>query len=130
MPEALDAAAARRAGLVSQETDALRLVDGAGDGIPGVIVETFAGRLLLSTTGSRVPIGVRAWLEDQDRSAYWKRLDQHQKESPVHLCGSVQDEPFIIRENGRSFEISFRSGYSQGIFLDQRDNRAGGCAPA
>ena len=53
-----------------------------------------------------------------------KRLDQHQKESPAHLCGPEISEPFIIRENGICYEISFQSGYSQGIFLDQRDNRA------
>jgi 23S rRNA (cytosine1962-C5)-methyltransferase len=122
--ELIEAALARRAGLAAGGTDALRLIDGAGDGLPGVTVESFASRLLLSTCGTQVPVGVRAWLEERGASAYWKRLDQHQKESPVHLCGPVQDEPFIILENGRRFEISFRSGYSQGIFLDQRDNRA------
>lgn len=34
------------------------------------------------------------------------------------------ETPFLIRENGLYYEISFQSGYSQGIFLDQRDNRA------
>jgi 23S rRNA (cytosine1962-C5)-methyltransferase len=124
MPEAMDAAVTRRAQLLTPETDALRLIDGAGDGLPGVIVEALAGRLLLSTSGTQVPVGVRAWLLERRASAYWKRLDQHQKESPAHLCGPLQDEPFIIMENGRRFEVSFQSGYSQGIFLDQRDNRA------
>ena len=124
MHEAIEMALARRAPLRSEATDALRLVDGAGDGMPGVVLETFAGRLLLSTTGARIPAGVRAWLEERGECVYWKRLDQHQKESPVHLCGASQNAPFAILENGSRFEISFQSGYSQGIFLDQRDNRA------
>lgn len=124
MPDALDAAVAKRKPLLTDETNAVRLIDGAGDGFPGVFLETYAGRWLLSTSGDRIPPQVREWLGRQDVSCYWKRLDQHQKESPARLCGSEVKEPFFIRENGISFEISFQSGYSQGIFLDQRDNRA------
>ncbi len=124
MRELLDAAVAKRKPLLTEETDALRLIDGTGDGLPGLFLETFAGRWLLSTTGSTVPPMVSEWLRDSGASCYWKRLDQHQKESPAHLCGPDISEPFIIRENGICYEISFQSGYSQGIFLDQRDNRA------
>ncbi len=124
MRELLDAAVAKRKPLLTEKTDAVRLIDGAGDGLPGLFLETFAGRWLLSTTGSTVPPLMSEWLRDRGASCYWKRLDQHQKESPAHLCGTEVPEPFLIRENGISYEISFQSGYSQGIFLDQRDNRA------
>ena len=122
--ELLDKAIARRAPLASPETNALRLVDGIGDGLPGVFLEDFAGRMLLSTSGTTVDGRWRAWLEARGQPCAWKRLDQHQKESPVHLCGSPVESPFLVLENGIRFEISFSSGYSQGIFLDQRDNRA------
>ena len=124
MHSLLDAAVARRGRYLTNETDAVRLVDGAGDGLPGVFLETFAGRWLLSTTAGSIPPPVREWLHGQHASCYWKRLDQHQKESPTLLCGPEVAEPFLIRENGIRYEISFQSGYSQGIFLDQRDNRA------
>ena len=120
----LQNAVAKRGSLIDSATNAVRLIDGAGDGLPGLILETFAGRWLVSTTGSHLPPVVREWLRDQGVSCYWKRLDQHQKESPVHLSGPVVAEPFLILENGVASEISFQSGYSQGIFLDQRDNRA------
>ena len=124
MRELLERALARRAALLTAETDAVRLIDGAGDGLPGICLETFAGRLLLSTTDGRVPPEMKHWLTERGASSYVKRLDQHQKESPWHLTGPEANEPFLIRENGLRFEISFQSGYSQGIFLDQRDNRA------
>ena len=124
MVELLEQAVAKRAGWLTPETDCLRLVDGAGDGLPGVFLETFAGRWLLSTSGSALDRHLLGWLEGSGRTCYWKRLDQHQKESPAHLCGAVAEAPFLSRENGVAFEISFQSGYSQGIFLDQRDNRA------
>jgi len=123
MRSLLDAAVAKRQSLLTAENNAVRLIDGAGDGLPGVILETFADHWLLSTTTHQMPPLVREWLGKLEHSCHWKRLDQHQKESPVHLCGAEVNEPFPILENGISFEISFQSGYSQGIFLDQRDNR-------
>ena len=120
----LQAAIARRSHLLTAETDALRLVDGAGDGFPGAYLETYAGRLLLSTTGATIPQNLSIQLRDRKESCYWKRLDQHHKTSPSRLNGPEINEPFLIRENGIRYEISFQSGYSQGIFLDQRDNRA------
>ena len=124
MTDLFDSALAKRKSLLTKETDAVRLIDGAGDGVPGVFLETYAGRWLLSTTTDHIPPRMKEWLRDQHRSCYWKRLDQHQKESPALLCGAEANEPFLIRENGIRYEISFQSGYSQGIFLDQRDNRA------
>lgn len=124
MHDLASAAVAQRARLLSPETDMVRLIDGPGDRIPGVFLETFAGHWLVSTTGNSIPPEIGRWLRDQQRSVYWKRLDQHQKESPAHFCGPEVPPTFIGRENGLNFEISFESGYSQGIFLDQRDNRA------
>ena len=120
----LQNAVAKREPLIDSATNAVRLIDGAGDGLPGLILETFADRWLVSTSNNHLPPAVREWLRDRGVSCYWKRLDQHQKESPVHLSGPVVAEPLLMLENGVASEISFQSGYSQGIFLDQRDNRA------
>ena len=124
MRHLLEAALAKRVPLRQPGTNALRLIDGEGDGLPGLELEDFAGRWLLSTRDRTPPREMVDWLREKKRGVYWKRLDQQQKESPFHLCGSEQNEPFSILESGLSFEISFQSGYSQGIFLDQRDNRA------
>lgn len=124
MSDPFDTALARRRGLLTDETNAIRLFDGAGDGIAGVVLETYAGHWLVSTLGDKIPPAMMEWLGNQSACCYWKRLDQHQKESPTHLSGPAINEPFLILENGIRYEISFQSGYSQGIFLDQRNNRA------
>jgi 23S rRNA (cytosine1962-C5)-methyltransferase len=124
MIDLLKTAVAKRAPLLDSTTNAVRLIDGAGDGLPGLILETFAGNWLVSTSGNFLAPAVREWIRDQGVSCYWKRLDQHQKESPSHLSGPAVEAPFLMLENGMAAEISFQSGYSQGIFLDQRDNRA------
>jgi 23S rRNA (cytosine1962-C5)-methyltransferase len=124
MRHLLEAALARRAPLRKPGTDALRLIDGDGDDLPGLELEDYAGNWLLSTRDRQPPAALVAWLRERGHTTYWKRLDQQQKESPGHLCGPQQEEPFTIHESGLAFEISFQSGYSQGIFLDQRDHRA------
>lgn len=122
MRELLEKSLAKRQPLPNQHTNAVRLVDGDGDGLPDVFLESYAGHWLLSTP-SHIPPEVLAWLRDHDLTCYIKHLDQHQKESPSLLCGPACNEPFLISENDIRYEISFQSGYSQGIFLDQRENR-------
>ena len=123
-PDLIDAAIANRAPFLTEETDAVRLIDGPGDGLPGILLESYADRWLLSTTGGVIAPELSDWLGRRGVSCYWKRLDRHQKESPILLCGPEVVAPFLIREHGICYEISFQAGYSQGIFLDQRDNRA------
>lgn len=124
MIDLFEKAIAKRAPLLTAQTNAVRLIDGAGDGFPGLVLETFADHWLISTTSDLIPPQVREWIRDRGVSCYWKRLDQHQKQSPAHLSGPEVSAPFNILENGMCSEVSFHSGYSQGIFLDQRDNRA------
>jgi len=114
----------KRLSLLTNETNALRLIDGAGDQIPGIILETYADKWLVSTQTPLIPDDFKLWVCEQGKTVYHKRLDRKEKESPTHLCGAEAPERFISRENGINYEISFSSGYSQGIFLDQRENRA------
>lgn len=107
----------------TSETNALRLLDGVGDGLEDTFLETFSDRWIISTRDKRLPRDVEIFLRSTGKTVYWKRLDQHHKEDPTHLCGPAQDEAFIAKESGVNYRISFQSGYSQGIFLDQRDNR-------
>jgi len=125
LPTPLQSAIARRASLLADgTTDACRLVDGRADALPGITLDTFAGRYLLATRDAAIPPDLLAELRESGATVYHKRLDRHARDAPDHLAGPRQDEPFLIRENAIRFEISFQAGYSQGLFLDQRDNRA------
>lgn len=122
--ETAQRAIAQRASIRATQTNALRLIDGAGDGLPGVILEAFAEHWLISTADSRpLPPWLMPWLRDRGHTCYHKRLDQHQKESPTWLCGPEAPTSFPILETDVTYEASFTSGYSQGLFLDQRENR-------
>ena len=80
----------KRASLMGAGTDALRLIDGEGDSLPGLYLDTLAGRWLVSTTASEVDTEVLTWLQgqgDQGRTIYWKQLDHHLHWGLFCLCG-------------------------------------------
>jgi 23S rRNA (cytosine1962-C5)-methyltransferase len=119
--EKIVAAAKKRGTIRTEQTNALRLVDGSGDDLDGLIIDDFAGRWIIQTLDESEPT-VDPILEY--RSLYWKPLLKKSKAVPKHLAGRPADEPFCVLESGLEFEIDFRAGYSPGLFLDQRVNRA------
>lgn len=123
MKEKFLKALAKRRALLTEKNEIVRLVDGAGDVLRGMYLETFADRWLLSTLDAGIPHEAKEFLLESGKTVYHKQLDQHEKKSPAHIVGIAQDDVFTAQENGVHYEISFQSGYSQGIFLDQRDNR-------
>lgn len=104
------------------ETDAFRVSDGAP--WPGVFIDALADRLLVSLRDTALPAALKDCLKASGRPVYVKRLDKDVKEPPVFLCGPEVPPRFVILENGVRYLMDMGAGYSQGIFLDQRDNRA------
>ena len=125
---------ALREALIEPElTNAYRLIHGASDGWPGWYVERL-GDFLLSQSAQglsqeqREELG-RLLKVSSARGAYHKVLTRlvrrtaQAEASPQWVLGDTATERFTVRENGLQFELSFREGYSVGLFLDQRDNR-------
>jgi 23S rRNA (cytosine1962-C5)-methyltransferase len=121
--ERIDRAAEKRSKLGFALDNAYRLMDGAGDDAPGVFIDVFAGRWLVQTWAATLPAGLSEALTTRRVAWWWKRLDPAEKSSPLAMSEPGGVDPFLVVENGLHFEISFRSGYSQGLFLDQRNNR-------
>jgi 23S rRNA (cytosine1962-C5)-methyltransferase len=113
-------AAEKRRNLRSSQTNALRLMDGAADGVSGLVIDDFDGRWIAQTLNEREPAidGAAGYL-----SLYWKPQLKTGQTGPKHLSGETVEEPFCVLESGLKFEIDFRAGYSPGLFLDQRINR-------
>ncbi len=122
-PPPLQDIIARRKVELPPETDAFRVVDGTL--WRGVFVDALADRLLISLRDTPLPPALRTQLEDTLLPCYVKQLDRDLKLPPLQLCGLEAAAPrFLIHENGVCYLMDMGAGYSQGIFLDQRDNRA------
>ncbi len=127
MPPVLDlitAALVRRASLQADpRTDAYRIMDGRGDGLEGIFIDSLAGHWLVQTKGVPFPQALLRTAECYGwKSLWWKPLEQHDKGSPQWLAGPAEAEISIL-ENGLRYQLDFSAGYSQGIFLDQRRQR-------
>ncbi|MES2709460.1 MAG: class I SAM-dependent rRNA methyltransferase [Verrucomicrobiota bacterium] len=139
-PSLIAQAAGRRAAIpdiADGRTTAWRVLDGLGDGLPGVEIDNCGGHWVVQTRDVPFPEILRRVLPDGCRSVWWKRLDQQDKQAPQPVLGDAPDGPFAVRELGLSYEIDLTAGYSQGLFLDQRPQRArmmerlaGGALPA
>jgi 23S rRNA (cytosine1962-C5)-methyltransferase len=132
LEQRIDAALALRRELAG--TDAMRLVNSEGDLLPGLVVDRYAGVLVLQvqTAGmerlrDRVVDILAARLEP--RSIY-ERSDmpvRREEELPMRkglLRGAPLDPEVEIAEHGLRYGVQPESGQKTGFFLDQRDNRA------
>ena len=102
-------------------TDAYRLSDGRP--WQGVFIDMLAGNLLVSLRDVTLPRELEGFLRASGLPVWLKRLDQDIRQAPKRLCGEDSPSGFTIEENGVRYLMDMSAGYSQGIFLDQRDNR-------
>jgi 23S rRNA (cytosine1962-C5)-methyltransferase len=119
----------REALIDGDENDAYRVIHGQSDDRGGWYVDRF-GEFLLSQGEERVTREQLQELTGMERvGIYHKRLERklggksQEETAPELVEGRAAPEAFVVRENGLSFQVSFKEGYSVGIFLDQRDNR-------
>ncbi len=114
-------------------TDACRVIHGAADGWPGWYVDRL-GEFILSQAEQPLSAAqqeelARLMKRFGARGVYHKILTRQVRRSsvpqasPQRVMGESAPETFRIRENGITYELSFKEGYSVGLFLDQRDNR-------
>jgi len=129
-----EAVAVRRATDLAHHTDAMRLVHGESDGLPGLIVDDYAGYLVLQihTAGmERQRAAILAALDQvlapksvYERSDVGTRRAEGLDGRPTGLlAGETPPEFVTIQECGVRLHADLYRGQKTGFFLDQRDNR-------
>jgi len=116
--DALTAAREFRELLFDDDTNAYRLISGAGDGLPDIVVDSYAGRLFIQRLKPTAPVPVLTGL-----SVYDQLATRQQRTAPQLISGEPITDRFPVRENGVTYLINFGEGLSTGLFLDQRENR-------
>jgi len=128
----IEAAVARRREL-QESTDAMRLVFGEADGLPGLIVDRYGDFLVVQVQAAGVD-GHRELLLDAlcratacpnvfDRSDPALRAREGLGDSGGVLRGAAPPAQVPIRELDVRYRVDVRRGHKTGFYLDQRDNR-------
>ncbi|MEE2966740.1 MAG: class I SAM-dependent methyltransferase [Verrucomicrobiota bacterium] len=121
MNKQINTAFIKRKEILSKDTDSFRIFDGPGDGNASVFIDTFAGHWLVSYLDKKPADVVGCELPRE--SLWFKRLDKNDKGSAQCEEGDPAVGQITIKENNVRYLVDLEIGYSQGIFLDQRDNR-------
>ncbi len=110
----------RRPFLIPMTNNAYRMINGEGDGFPGVVFDRYGdvGVLQMRTPGadSLAPLLSEFASEVGVRHVLWRK-----EEDGVWLVGRKPEVPF--REHGFWFTANVETGQKTGFFLDQRNHR-------
>lgn len=123
--------------LIRSDNSAYRLIHGAGDDLPGLIIDIY-GTVAVVQCHSNGMFREREAIATALREVYGEQLSLIYNKSGSSLSktfvadaplagalfGELPAEGLIVKENGNQFSIDFRDGQKTGFFLDQRDNRA------
>lgn len=123
--ERIIAAVARRAPLLDDDTNAVRLIHSEGDDLSGLIVDRYDDLLVVEIANYGLeqlkPVVIDAL---QAKRIYFKNDIPARKLEHLPLESTGSEDPAYIRENGLRFLVEPTLGQKTGFFLDQRENRA------
>lgn len=140
-------ALAHRRAMISG-TDAVRLVFGEADGLPGLIVDYYVAARGAAHTGDGegrgqlvcqfMAAGVEHWKgaivaalvaatgcpNVYERSDVSIREKEGLEQTTGVLAGDAPPDTLIANENGVLYHVDVRNGHKTGFYVDQRENRA------
>ncbi len=138
--ERLRAAIARRAPMLDEKNDAVRLVFSEADTLPGITVDRYAGLVIVQLRHKALDTdAVRAAVTETIQGAVdpetileredprIRELEQLSVPASATLYGREAEHPVtstVFRLNGLRFHFDATSGQKTGAFLDQRENYA------
>ena len=124
---------ARRRTLLDEGAEALRLVHGESDGLPGVIADRYGDTAVMQLSSA----GAERWrdaiadalIDAGGVTRVWERSDADVRalEGLAPVVGALRGprEPvrMEVTEHGLRFQLDLEHGHKTGLYLDQRDNR-------
>lgn len=113
----------------SEFTNSFRLVNGEGDGMPGLIIDVYDHTAVIKHDHPVMERfynhqGIAEKLQSvmpYIKNVYYKRRNDEEVKG-VDIVGALAPE-VIFKENGSFFASNIRDAAKTGFFLDQRDNR-------
>ncbi len=105
---------------------AYRLVNGEGDGMPGVVVDVYADFAVLVTYADSLDVLVDSLTRAIEEVTGIRNVVRRTPGAGglSQLSGRTPPKQVVVEENGLRMPVSLHDGQKTGLFLDQRDNRA------
>ncbi|NUM57244.1 MAG: class I SAM-dependent rRNA methyltransferase [Bdellovibrionaceae bacterium] len=118
-----------RKGFDLNKTNSFRLINGEGDGLPGLIIDIYNDTAVIKHDQPEME---KVWHHQnlartllknlpQLRNVYLKRKNDTKEKGQI-IYGTLPEE-VIFLENSVQFSANIKDGSKTGFFLDQRDNR-------
>jgi len=127
----------RRLPLLESGTDGYRLIHGANDGMPGIVIDRYAQTYVLKLYSAAWVPYLSLLVDELVRLAAPERvvlrLSRQLEKDPGTLYGLADGQMILgsppeglveFIENGLLFEADVLQGQKTGFFLDQRENRS------
>jgi len=115
--------------ILSDHTNACRLVHGEGDGLPGLIVDLYNGTAVVQAHShgmhkdrKRIAEALHSIVPNL-HSVFYKSQSALNDSPSEYLLGGPGSSQ-IITEHDNKFHIDWKDGQKTGFFVDQRENRA------
>jgi len=114
-------------------TNAIRLINAEGDGIPGLIVDSYADTLVIQVANPGIE-GLKSEIVSHlvniikpkaiyEKSTSFMRMKEGLE--PVRACLYGEEKAEIeVLENGLRYSVNILEGQKTGLFLDMREMRA------
>lgn len=116
--------------VISDHTNAYRLIHGEGDGLPGLIIDVYHDVAIIQAHSAgmqrdraQIAAAVNKTLTDagfRSTAVYFKSMQE--KTASEYLMGMAA-VPHVVSEHSNKFYIDWEEGQKTGFFLDQRENR-------
>ncbi len=119
-----------RLALLSPDTDAFRLINGEGDGLPAIVVDVYGPIAVVATYSLAVQTLVSPVVEALKQllapvGIVVRRMTGDESGNvPIEwVVGHPPTSDFFITEHGVRFFADLTRGHKTGLYLDQRENR-------
>jgi 23S rRNA (cytosine1962-C5)-methyltransferase len=131
LSQRIASALALRERIAPADTDALRLIHGEGDRLPGVVCDRYGRFAVLKLDGDAALAHKETWLAllraqlpALGVEGLLLRTGKRQDHSVEHVWGARPDPELYVREHGMLLCVNLYEGQKTGLFLDHRQSRA------
>ena len=127
------ARAVERRGHLASRTNAMRLVFGEADSLPGFVVDRYGVQLVIQCLAAGVAahrdtlvnalVAATGCVDVYERSDVAVRAREGLESITGVLGGLTPSAPIEVEEDGIRYGVDIVSGHKTGFYIDQRDNR-------